>query len=130
MARSRLKTKGRRDYKPFKSMPTECMKSEKYIQLSPYAKVLLWEFCYQYNGYNNGDLCAAYDSVLKKRGFRSKGTVARALKELRKADWIIVSRQGGINRCSLYALTFNAVDECQGKLDINSTIAPSHGWKN
>jgi len=130
MGRAGVNAKGRRNYKPFKSVPTECLKSDKYIQLSAYAKVLLLEFCYQYNGYNNGNLCAAYDSVLKKRGFRSKGTVARALKELRQAGWIDVSRQGGINRCSLYALTFQAVDECEGKLDINPTVTPSHQWKN
>lgn len=129
MGRNRLKVKGRRNFKPFKSMPTECMKSDKYFNLKPYTKVLLWEFCYQYNGYNNGDLCAAY-SMLEKRGWKSKGTVDRSKKELLRSGWIVTSRQGGRNQCSLYALTFYAIDDCKGKLDINPTVTPSHMWKN
>jgi len=129
MGRNRQKTKGRRNFKPFKSMPTECMKSDKYFNLKPYAKVLLWEFCYQYNGYNNGDLCAAY-SMLEKRGWKSKGTVDRSKKELLRSGWIEVSRRGGKNQCHLYALTFHAIDDCNGKLDIHPTVTPSHMWKN
>jgi hypothetical protein len=75
----------------------------------------------------NGDLCAAYDSVLHKRGFRSKGTVSRALDELRQFGWILTSRQGGRNQCSLYALIFQAIDDCKGKIDIApTTTAPGH----
>ena len=41
----------------------------------------------------------------------------------------IVSRMGGRNTCSLYALTFQAIDECKGKLDISSSIVASGDWK-
>ena len=128
MAINRIKAKGRRETKQFVGIPKVCMQHLNYIELSMPAKVLLWEFCYQYNGFNNGDLCAAF-SVLKKRGWRSKGTLGRAIKELKERQWIIVSRQGGKNQCSLYALTFQAIDECKGKLDITSTITASGKWK-
>jgi len=125
---SRINAKGRREKHQFVGIPKACMKHSNYIELSMPAKVLLWEFCYQYNGYNNGDLCAAF-SVLKERGWRSKGTLARAIDELKERQWVIVSRQGGRNQCSLYALTFQAIDECKGKLDITSTITASGDWK-
>ena len=96
-------------------MPTECLNHEKYYNLGAYAKVLLWEFCYQYNGHNNGDLSATI-SMLKKRGWNSPTTLSKAIKELRKKGWIMVSRQGGRNLCNLYAMTFQAIDECNGKL--------------
>jgi len=129
MAGNRYKSKGRRKYKPFKSMPTDCMKHTNYYSMSTSAKVLLWEFCFQYNGYNNGDLCASY-SVMQKRGWKSKGTLNRALNELKNMGWIIVSRQGGRNMCSLYALTFQAIDDCKDKLFIKPTTLPPGNWKN
>ena len=125
---SRLKAKGRRETGQFAGIPKACMKHLNYIELSMPAKVLLWEFCYQYNGFNNGDLCAAF-SVLKERGWRSKGTLARAIDELKKRQWVVVSRQGGKNQCSLYALTFQAIDECKGKIDIYPSNVASGDWK-
>jgi len=125
---SRLKAKGRRETGQFAGIPKACMQHLNYIELSMPAKVLLWEFCYQYNGFNNGDLCAAF-SVLKERGWRSKGTLARAIDELKKRQWVVVSRQGGKNQCSLYALTFQAIDECKGKIDIYPSNVASGDWK-
>lgn len=126
--RNRGKLKGRSEGGQFAGIPKVCMKHLNYIELSMPAKVLLWEFCHQYTGYNNGDLCATY-SELKKRGWRSKGTLARAIAELKDRRWIIIARQGGRNQCSLYALTFKAIDECKGKLDILSTNVASGDWK-
>jgi len=126
--RDRIKATGRREKHAFVGIPKACMNHENYIVLTMPAKILLHEFCYQYNGFNNGDLCAAF-SVLNKRGWKSKGTVNRALKELKERGWIIVSRQGGKNQCSLYALTFQAIDECKGKLDIKPTVTSFGYWK-
>ena len=108
--RDRTKITGRREKHTFVGIPKVCMNHQNYIALSMPAKVLLHEFCYQYNGYNNGDLCAAF-SILSERGWKSKGTVNRAITELKVREWIVVSRQGGRNQCSLYALTFQAIDE-------------------
>jgi hypothetical protein len=104
------------------------MEHENYISLSTHAKVLLLELCKQYNGFNNGDLCASF-SVMRKRGFKSKGTLDNAIKELKGKNWILTSRQGGRHRCSLYALTFQAIDDCKGKLDIQPTTTAPGTWK-
>ena len=125
---SRLKQKGRREQGQFVGIPKECMINSNYYEMSMPAKILLHEFCFQYNGYNNGDLCAAF-SGMKKRGWRSKGTLDKAIKELKARGWIQVSRQGGRNQCSLYALTFQSVDDCKGKLDISPTNVASGDWK-
>lgn len=102
--------------------------SQAYIKLSAHAVKLLNDLLSQYNGSNNGDLGAAY-SVMQKRGWRSKGTLNRAIKELLEAGFIEVSRQGGRHLCSLYAFTFYAVDECKGKLDIRPTTTPKSLWR-
>ena len=128
MAISRVKAKGRRETKRFVGIPMECMRHLNYIELSMPAKVLLWEMCYQYNGYNNGDLCATF-SIMQKRGWRSKGTLDRAIKELKAKEWVVISRMGARNKCSLYALTFQAIDECKGKLDIDATVTSLGFWK-
>lgn len=57
---------------------------------------------------SNGNISAAL-SDLKHYGFKSSSTVAKALRELRTAGFIAVTRQGGIaygNRvCTLYRFT-------------------------
>ncbi len=96
--------------------------------LSAYGTKLLMDLLSQYKGQNNGDLAAAY-SVLQHRGWHSKGTLSRAIKELIAVGLIEISRQGGRHQCSLFAVTFYAVDECKGKLDIAATIRPKSLWR-
>ncbi len=102
--------------------------SQAVINLSAYGTKLLVDLLSQYKGNNNGDLCAPY-SILQKRGWCSKGTLSRAIKELLKAGLIEISRQGGRHQCSLFAFTFYAVDECKGKLDIAATSTPKSLWR-
>lgn len=104
------------------------LRSQVYANLSAYAVKLLNDLLSQYYGSNNGDLCATF-SVMQKRGWKSKGTLNRAVKELLDIGFIEVSRQGGRHLCSLYALTFYAVDECKGKLDISATSTPKSLWR-
>lgn len=104
------------------------LRSNGYSQLSAYAVKLLNDLLSQYYGSNNGDLCATY-SLMQKRGWKSKGTLNRAVKELLEAGFIEVSRQGGRHLCSLFALTFYAVDDCKGKLDIAATSRPKSLWR-
>lgn len=104
------------------------IRSHTYGNLSAYAVKLLNDLLSQYYGSNNGDLSAPY-STMQKRGWKSKGTLNRAIKELLASGFIETSRQGGRHRCSLYAVTFYAVDECNGKLDINATIKPKSLWR-
>jgi hypothetical protein len=96
--------------------------------LSAYAVKLLFDLFAQFNGRNNGDLSACW-TFMQRRGWRSKATLHKATVELRKKGWVAVARQGGRNKPTLYALTFLAVDQCNGKLDIDSTVAPLSWWK-
>ncbi|WP_189524737.1 hypothetical protein [Methylophilus medardicus] len=104
------------------------LRSQVYANLSAHAVKLLNDLLSQYYGSNNGDFCATY-SMMQKRGWKSKGTLSRAIKELVETGFIEVSRQGGRHLCSLYAVTFYAVDECKGKLDISPTSSPKSLWR-
>jgi hypothetical protein len=127
MARSRNKTKGRQESDCFFALPRRIIRGPEYARLSAHAVKLLVDLGAQYYGSNNGDLCASW-TLMRERGWRSKATLHRAIKELRTANWIVVARQGGRNKPSLYALTFRRINECNGKLDIDEPLLPlTHG---
>jgi hypothetical protein len=113
----------------FFAIPHNVLNSIAYSKLSAYAVKLLIDIGSEYRGTNNGDLNATFNS-LKKKNWHSKGTLNNAIKELKEFGFIEVSRQGGRNKCSLYALTFRPVNICKGKLDIKHTDKPSNLWKN
>ena len=100
------------------------LRSDAYKSLDGWGAKLLIDIAGQFTGNNNGDLCAAW-SVLQAKGWKSKGTLHRALNALLKAGLIEQTRQGGRNRCSLFAVTWRSIDECKRKLDVSSTKAPS-----
>ena len=77
---------------------------------------------------NNGDLTVAW-SVLSKRGWKSRDTLYLSLQELLYYGFISLTRQGGRNLASLYAVTWWAIDECKGKLEVPETRVPSNEWK-
>lgn len=104
------------------------IRSQSYGNLSAHAVKFLNDLLSQYNGSNNGDLSAPF-STMQKRGWHSKGTLNRAIKELLETGFIETSRQGGRHKCSLFAVTFYAVDECKGKLDIKPTSKPKSLWR-
>lgn len=128
MARTRLKSKGRRDGGSYIAMPHIILESAEYAALSPQAVKLLIDLFSQFRGVNNGDLSAAW-KIMSARGWRSKATLYRALHELIANGWIEMTRRGGIHRCSLYAVTWLAIDECGGKLDVSPTRIASGKWK-
>ena len=125
---SRIKTKGRRNAGTFFGLPHAVMDSANYLRLSTKAVKLLNDIGRQYNGFNNGDLCAAF-SIMRPRGWVSKGTLAEALEELLHYGLIMVSRQGGRHKATLYAVTWQAIDECKGKIDIRATTTAPALWK-
>ncbi|MBA4723478.1 MAG: hypothetical protein H2067_20375 [Alcanivorax sp.] len=98
-----------------------------YLSLSTSAKVVLLALVYQYRGKNNGDLSAA-NRLLRRWGIKSSTTAQKAIKELLEANMIMRTREGRFlnpgGRCALYALTWEPIDECGGKLDLASTITP------
>jgi len=124
----RRRSKGRAQHS-FLALPHYILRSPEFGRLKPAAVKLLLELAANYNGANNGDLSAAF-SQLRARGWKSSDTLSKALKALRKDGWIICTREGGKNRCSLYAVTWWPVDACQGKwLEVAPEKAPSHAWK-
>ncbi len=125
---TRMRSKGRRDKGPFLALPHAVLDSPNYLSLSVHARSLLVDLSRQYNGNNNGDLCAAW-KLMEPRGLKSRDTLWKALKELRHYGLIELTRQGGLNRPSLYAVTWLAVDDCGGKLDVAPTRVASGLWR-
>lgn len=109
----------KRDSGRFLALPYSVLNGAAYISLSAHARMLLLDLCAQYKGNNNGDLCAAY-SMMKLRGWKSQHTLQNAKKELLDAGLICETRKGARpNKASLYAVTWQALDDCGGKLDIS-----------
>ncbi len=129
MKDKRQKIKGRRSKPPFCMLPHHILDSEEYARLSTRAVKLLIDLLAQYRGKNNGDLCAAW-SRMEPRGWNSKDTLNNALKELERSGFILRTRQGGRNKASLFAITWNPIDDCDGKLDVPEMKVPPNLWKN
>lgn len=127
-AKRRWRLKGRAESGTFAAVPHAVMDSMAWSMCSGTAIKLLMELIGQYNGANNGDLCAAM-TVLRPRGWKSDETVMYALRELRHYGLITLTRQGGLNKASLYAITWKPIDECKGKLECAPTRMASNDWK-
>jgi hypothetical protein len=124
----RRRITGRQTTNSFLSLPHHVLNHENFRCLSPRATKLAIDIAAQYRGSNNGDLCAPL-SLMRDRGWNSSDQLDKAKKELVRKDVIRVARQGGLNKCNLYALTWFPIDECKGKLDIASTITAPGNWK-
>ena len=92
--RSRRKHKGRSESGTFTAIPHHVQDSDNWRQASGTAIKLLCDIARQYNGRNNGDLCASL-SVLKRKGWTSPETITFALRELKHFGFITLTRQGG-----------------------------------
>lgn len=113
----------------FLLIPHSVLKSPEFGALDGWCVKLLIEIASAYRGDNNGDLSAAF-SVLKLRGWRSSGTLAKSLRALLNRGWLVTTRHGSRNRCTLYAITWWAIDECPGKsLELKPEPAPRHAWR-
>jgi hypothetical protein len=66
--------------------------------------------------------------AVKAKGLRSNDTLRRGTLELIAAGFVVQSRQGGRNRCSLFALAWFPIDPCDGKLDIPATRTAPINW--
>ena len=128
MARNIIKHKGRRDIGTFLALPHDVINSENFSCLSGNAVKLLVQIAAQYNGKNNGDLTLAW-SCMKTRGWKSPATLNRARKILIDYGMIVMTRQGGLGKASLYAITWQSVNECQGKHEHPVTQVAPGTWK-
>lgn len=128
VANKREKTKNRKTSGSFLRLRHDILESDAYKKLSSSTVKLIIDLAAQYRGKNNGDLCTAW-VFMKERGWRSKSTLYKAMKEAEDAGFILRTRQGGINKCNLFAVTWESIDECGGKLDVKSTRVASNTWK-
>lgn len=126
--RSRRKHKGRSEGGGFIAIPHAVMDSPNYCALSGSAVKLLCDLRRQFTGSNNGDLSAAW-GIMRRRGWKSRDTLQRATAELVVRGMIEKTRQGGLHCCNLFALTWHAIDDCGGKLEVTATHVPSRLWK-
>ena len=123
--KSAKEARGGGGFLPFR---TDVLRSDALRNLSPYATKLLLDLASQWHLGRNGDASAAFENVMRVRGWRSKATLHKSLKELRDSGLIVLTRQGSLHQCSLYALGWLAIDECGGKLDIQPTTRPLNHW--
>lgn len=135
MTAKRHQVKGRRTNHTFAAKPHNIFKADcknkiksPASELSHMAAHLLDNLIAQFDGRNNGDLSAAF-KIMTLYGWNSKGSVHKALAELLALGFIEQTRQGGKNQCSLYAVSWLPIDECNGKLDVKSTSVASNLWK-
>lgn len=128
--RNRLKNaKESREGGGFVALPFVVIRSQSFATLSSHAVKLLFDLLAQYNGGNNGDLEMTW-RTMRKRGWKSKDTLYKARDELARLDWIEVTRVGGLmHKATLYAVTFYAVNHCNGKLDVSDTRSPKSTWR-
>lgn len=125
----RKKATGRSESGSFLALPHHLLESDNYKKLSPHAIKLLIDMAMQFRGTNNGDLQAVL-SLMQKRGWRSSATLFKSLRELEYRGFIEKTRQGGQNRCNLYAITWRPIDECpRADLDTRPTRVASNDWK-
>lgn len=119
--------RGEGQFLPFR---LDVLRSDVLANLSSYAAKLLLDIASQWKMGSNGDASAAFEKVMRQRGWRSKATLHNALTELRESGLIVQTRQGSLHKCSLYALGWLAIDECGGKLDVKPTDRPLDKWRD
>lgn len=115
----------------FTPLRHDLINSAEFIALSVSAKAVLIVLLARYNGYNNGDLSAPQNRAKEIFGLSSR-TLKLALDELVDKNFLIITRQGGKNQCSLYALTclkLNTITKNNVEI-VKETFRPSDSWKN
>jgi hypothetical protein len=116
-------------YRGYLHLHKPLLESEDFINLKGNSLKMLIDLGAQYNGRNNGDLCAAR-SVLTSRGWNSNQQIKKALDDLKKKNLIMQTKQGGRNiGPNLYAITWQPIDECNGKLDVEPSLHPPRNFR-
>lgn len=95
----------------FTPLRHDLINSEEFAQLTLAAKAIFFCFLGKYKGNNNGDLELPQTTGQAKQIGMSDKTLKNGLKELVEAEFLEITRQGGRNQCSLYALTCFPINE-------------------
>ena len=128
MSRRSNRPRGRGS-RPFVMFYTDMLQHPSFRGLSPRAVKLLMNVTASYTGFNNGDLAVTL-TVMEPFGWKSNDQLRKALAELLHYGFLVQTRQGGRNQCSLYALGWHPNDHCRGKHDaLETRISPNH-WRH
>lgn len=128
MSRRSNRPRGRGS-RPFVMLYTDMLQHPNFRRLSHRAVKLLMNVSASYSGFNNGDLAVTL-TVMKPFGWKSNDQLRKALSELLHYGFLVQTRQGGRNLCSLYALGWHAIDHCKGKHDLMETHTSLDYWRN
>ena len=127
--RNRQKHRGRKESGTFTSFPHSIQDSPNWSLASGTSVKLLLDIARQYNGFNNGNLCASM-GVMKSRGWTSPEVLTWARRELLHFGFIAETKLGGFGLGpSLYAITWRPIDDCKGKHHCPATKTASGAWK-
>ena len=127
-AERRRRQTGRSESGSFLAIPHAVLESDAYRTLSTHAIKLLFDLAAQYRGKNNGDLAATW-RIMQPLNWRSRQTLERALRELQEHGLIEKTRQGSLNKCNLFALSWRPIDACSSKLEVAASHTASGQWK-
>jgi hypothetical protein len=122
------KAKGRGGDSGHLGLPKVVIRHNNFCELSAHANKLLIDLGEQYRGFNNGDLCATW-KFMEQRGWKSRDTLNDALRELEHYGFITQTQGGGLNRPSLYALTWSKIDKVSKESEWKVGDTPST-WKD
>ncbi|EHK68640.1 hypothetical protein PPL19_23132 [Pseudomonas psychrotolerans L19] len=127
MALTRQKAKGRKSSGGFSALPWVVQDHADFAALSGNALKVLMGLVRQYRGSNNGDLSATFTQA-QAWGMNSRTTLAKVLEELQERRLVIKTREGRFTKpggcCALFALAWQPIDECGGKIEVQSTKTP------
>lgn len=113
----------------FSMMRHDVVHGKEIERLSLAAKWVLMKMIGFYSKGNNGDLSAPLNKSKEIFQLSAPG-LKKALDELISAEFLEVTRQGGKNQCSLYALTcFPLNDVNKAGIALKATDRPSDKWK-
>lgn len=114
MSRQQKYKQRKSDKGRFIPMYCSLFNSEHYYSLSLAARAILHGIMMQYNGKNNGNLCAT-STMAKAWGVKSRATLIKSLKELEDKRFLIRTRQGVFmsskTSCTLFALSWEELNE-------------------
>lgn len=85
---------------------------------------------------NNGDLSITHKEMGDQGIGLSKRTFFQSINELVDKGFIVITRQGGRNRCNLYAVTFQVIGDIREsgstvrKIESPPTLYPSNEWRS
>ncbi len=118
--------------KPFLLLPMDMIRSDQYATLSARAVKLMIDIGAQYNGTNNSDLDIVW-ARMSKRGWTSKDQLNKARDELVERGFIVrtcLPGWRGTRSPTLYAITWQPIDDTRNAIEVSSTKVPPHTWKS